>query len=102
MPEECQSIPITAPNAWNQKGSARRRSTSVRPYSCAIASTITLPSRAIRDDSQAGTRPPCSGRSAEPVATGMRGAWHGLHLKCQIATSRSEASEMANFFASGT
>jgi hypothetical protein len=20
MPDECQSIPITAPNAWNQKG----------------------------------------------------------------------------------
>ena len=24
MPEECQSIPITAPNAWNQKGSLSR------------------------------------------------------------------------------
>ena len=31
MPEECQSIPITAPNAWNQKGWARRRRSSSRP-----------------------------------------------------------------------
>ncbi len=31
MPEECQSIPITAPNAWNQKGWASRRSSSSRP-----------------------------------------------------------------------
>ena len=39
----------------------------MRPYSCAIASTITRPSRAIRAASQAGTRPPCSGRRAVPV-----------------------------------
>ena len=58
IPEECQSIPISAPNDWNQNGLERRRSTSVRPYSRAIASTITRPSRAIRDASQAGTRPP--------------------------------------------
>ena len=31
MPEECQSIPITAPNDWNQNGCARRRSNSSRP-----------------------------------------------------------------------
>ena len=31
MPEECQSIPITAPNDWNQNGCARRRSSSSRP-----------------------------------------------------------------------
>jgi hypothetical protein len=31
MPEECQSIPITAPNDWNQNGWARRRSNSSRP-----------------------------------------------------------------------
>ena len=24
MPEECQSMPITLPRAWNQKGSLRR------------------------------------------------------------------------------
>ena len=58
IPDECQSIPITAPNDWNQNGFERRRNTSVRPYSCAIASTITRPSRAIRAASQAGTRPP--------------------------------------------
>ena len=58
IPDECQSIPITAPNDWNQNGFDSRRSTSVRPYSCTIASTITRPRRAIRDASQAGTRPP--------------------------------------------
>ena len=31
MPEECQSIPITAPKDWNQNGCARRRSSSSRP-----------------------------------------------------------------------
>ena len=31
MPEECQSIPITAPNDWNQNGCARRASNSSRP-----------------------------------------------------------------------
>ncbi len=31
MPEECQSIPITAPKDWNQKGCASRRSSSSRP-----------------------------------------------------------------------
>jgi hypothetical protein len=31
MPEECQSMPITAPKDWNQKGWARRRSSSSRP-----------------------------------------------------------------------
>ena len=31
MPEECQSMPITAPNDWNQNGCARRRSNSSRP-----------------------------------------------------------------------
>ena len=77
MPDECQSIPITAPNDWNQNGSDRRRSTSVRPYSCAIASTITRPRRAIRDANQTGTRPPCRGRSAIPLRpAGMERAWH--------------------------
>ena len=31
MPEECQSIPMTAPKDWNQKGCARRRRNSSRP-----------------------------------------------------------------------
>ena len=31
MPEECQSMPITAPNDWNQKGWASRRRNSSRP-----------------------------------------------------------------------
>ena len=31
MPEECQSMPMTAPNDWNQNGCARRRSNSSRP-----------------------------------------------------------------------
>jgi hypothetical protein len=31
MPEECQSMPITAPNDWNQNGCASRRSNSSRP-----------------------------------------------------------------------
>jgi uncharacterized glyoxalase superfamily protein PhnB len=32
MPEECQSIPITAPKDWNQKGCASRRSSSSRLF----------------------------------------------------------------------
>ena len=31
MPDECQSMPITAPNDWNQNGWASRRSNSSRP-----------------------------------------------------------------------
>jgi hypothetical protein len=31
MLEECQSIPITAPNDWNQNGCDSRRSSSSRP-----------------------------------------------------------------------
>ena len=31
MPEECQSMPMTAPNDWNQNGWASRRSSSSRP-----------------------------------------------------------------------
>ena len=57
MPDECQSIPITAPNDWNQNGCASRRRNSSRPWSRTIASAITAPSRAIRWPSQAGTRP---------------------------------------------
>src|SRR6185369_4935957 len=67
MPDECQSMPITQPSDWNQNGCASRRSTSSRPYSSTSASTSTRPSAAMRDASQAGTRPPCSGRSALPV-----------------------------------
>ena len=67
MPDECQSMPITAPNDWNQNGCASRRSNSSRPYSSTMASAITAPSRVMRWPSQAGTRPPCSGRSALPA-----------------------------------
>ena len=31
MPEECQSIPITQPSAWNQNGSLRRESNADGP-----------------------------------------------------------------------
>jgi hypothetical protein len=31
IPDECQSMPITAPKDWNQNGCARRRSSSSRP-----------------------------------------------------------------------
>ena len=31
MPEECQSMPMTAPKDWNQNGCASRRSNSSRP-----------------------------------------------------------------------
>ena len=31
MPEECQSMPITDPRAWNQNGSLRRVRTASRP-----------------------------------------------------------------------
>ena len=43
IPEECQSIPITAPNDWNQKGFANRRNGSSRPNSWTIAAAITTP-----------------------------------------------------------
>ena len=65
-PDECQSMPMTAPNDWNQNGWASRRRNSSRPYSMTIASVMTAPSRVIRSPSQRGTRPPCSGRSALP------------------------------------
>jgi hypothetical protein len=31
IPDECQSMPMTAPKDWNQNGWASRRSTSCRP-----------------------------------------------------------------------
>ena len=31
MPEECQSMPITDPSAWNQNGSLSRESSAGRP-----------------------------------------------------------------------
>ena len=43
IPEECQSIPITQPSDWNQKGLASRRSTSWRPYWRTSASTMPAP-----------------------------------------------------------
>jgi hypothetical protein len=67
MPLECQSIPMTAPNDWNQNGLASRLRNSSRPYSRTTASVMTAPSFAIRPASHSGTRPPCSGRSALPA-----------------------------------
>jgi hypothetical protein len=31
IPEECQSMPMTVPRAWNQKGSLRRDKNAERP-----------------------------------------------------------------------
>ena len=31
MPDECQSMPMTAPNDWNQNGCDSRRRNSSRP-----------------------------------------------------------------------
>lgn len=47
-PDECQSIPMTAPNDWNQKGCESRRRNSSRPYSITIASATIAPRRVIR------------------------------------------------------
>jgi hypothetical protein len=71
MPEECQSIPMTAPKDWNQNGCASRRNSSARPYSCTMASLMTRPSIAIRPESHAGTCPECKGKLAVPERCGM-------------------------------
>ena len=44
MPEECQSMPITAPSAWNQKGSLRRERNAEVPYSWTMVSVMAVPS----------------------------------------------------------
>src|SRR4029450_13796825 len=77
MPDECQSMPITAPKDWTQKGWARRRRNSSRPYSRMMASVITAPSRVMRSPSHLGTRPPCSGRSALPARWAMMSSRSG-------------------------
>ncbi len=43
-------MPITAPNDWNQNGCESRRRSSSRPYSSTMASAMTRPSRAIREE----------------------------------------------------
>ena len=68
-PLECQSKPRTQPNAWNQYGSERRRSTSSLPYSCTMFAVISRARRTMREKSHAGAVPPCSGRWADPVRT---------------------------------
>ena len=73
IPDECQSMPMTAPNDWNQKGWASRRRNSSRPYSITMACVMTAPSRVIRSPSQRGTRPPWSGRSALPERRAVMG-----------------------------
>lgn len=57
IPEECQSMPMTHPSAWNQNGSDILLSTSMGPRSSTIASTIHRPMRVMRSPSHAGTRP---------------------------------------------
>jgi hypothetical protein len=48
MPEECQSIPITQPSAWNQNGSLKRVSNPEGPYESKTCSTIADPSCVMR------------------------------------------------------
>ncbi len=57
MPDECQSMPSTHPNDWNQNGSLSRCSKAARPYSMTMASAMAPPSRLMRRASQAGTVP---------------------------------------------
>ncbi len=57
IPDECQSIPITAPKLWNQNGSDIRRRNSGLPCSIKIDSVIANPSFAILCASQGGTCP---------------------------------------------
>src|SRR5581483_11259816 len=66
-PLECQSKPSTHPNAWNQYGSERRRSTSAGPYSSTICVRISRERRTIRENSHAGAFPPCRGGEAYPA-----------------------------------
>jgi hypothetical protein len=84
IPDECQSIPITAPNDWNQNGWASRRKNSSRPYSITIASATTAPSFVIRSPSQRGTRPPCSGRSALPDRRAVMGRAAGRRTAARV------------------
>src|ERR1700694_5092853 len=67
MPDECQSMPITAPKLWNQKGLLMRLKKPFVPYSARIASVIARPSLAMRSYSHCGTYPLCRGRSAKPL-----------------------------------
>jgi hypothetical protein len=66
-PLECQSKPSTQPKAWNQYGSASRRSTSSRPNSEARNSTISRASGTMRWNSHGGAWPVWSGSWATPV-----------------------------------
>ena len=66
MPDECQSMPITEPRAWNQNGSLSRASQPARPWWWMTVSAMAVPSVTMRSASQAGTRPPCNGKSATP------------------------------------
>lgn len=87
MPEECQSIPMTAPKDWNQNGHASRRKISSRPYCWTIASVMTAPTLVIRPPSHLGTRPSRNGRSTLPARRvgksspiGFRQALRDKHL----------------------
>src|SRR5689334_20606993 len=81
-PLECQSMPITAPNAWNQTGSDRRRNSSALPCSTTIHLAISADSLTIRSNSQRGAWPWCRGRLAVPLrieGLSVKGASSGTH-----------------------
>lgn len=67
MPELCQSIPMTAPRLWNQRGSLSRTKTSSVPKFWMSDSVINVPITIILSASQRGTVPPCNGKSACPA-----------------------------------
>lgn len=72
MPDECQSMPMTAPKAWNQSGSDRRRRKPLGPSCRTTTSVIAVPSVAIRVASHGGTCPPCRGNEARPDRATIR------------------------------
>ena len=66
MPEECQSIPITAAERLKPERIAEPREERRRAVVVETLSAIAVPSVVMRTASHGGTRPPCSGRSAMP------------------------------------
>ena len=62
IPEECQSIPMTQPNAWNQKGSLKRDRNPEMPEARTTCSVIEVPNAVIRAASQARVRCATPGR----------------------------------------
>ena len=66
MPEECQSMPITAAEGLEPEGIAEARQERRRAVVVETLSAMAVPSVVMRSASHGGTRPPCSGRSATP------------------------------------